>query len=183
MPADPSAPIPAAARSTRVYEGRVVSLRLDEFDLPDGRVLKHEVVEHKGAVAIVALADDSRVLLIRQWRHAVGEWLHEIPAGTLEPGEAPEACARRELIEETGFAADSVAPLVSFYTSPGFTTELLHVFLAQDLTPAHGDQDEDERIEVVPVPWREALAMCRDGRIKDAKTIAGLFSAARVLGR
>jgi ADP-ribose pyrophosphatase len=175
-------PLPEVqTRTERVYDGRVVNLRVDEVRLPDGKPARREVVEHRGAVAIVALLPDDRVMLVRQWRHCAGEALTEIPAGTLNDGEEPLVCARRELMEETGHAPGSLEPLVTFYSAPGFTTEKLYLFLARDLTPASAEQDEDEDVEAVRVPWQEALAMCLDGRIRDAKSIAGLLAAERVL--
>jgi ADP-ribose pyrophosphatase len=169
----------AAIASERVFEGRVVALRVDDVRLPNGRETKREVVEHKGAVAIVPLLPGNRVVLIRQWRYAVEEELLEIPAGTLEPGEEPLACAHRELAEETGYRAARLEPIASFYTSPGFTNERLHLFLATGLEPAAIASDEDELIEVVTIPWTEAMAMCADGRIVDGKTLFGLVAVKR----
>jgi ADP-ribose pyrophosphatase len=182
MTADPpETPAETALSSTRVYDGRVVHLRVDEVRTAGG-VSRREVIEHPGAVAVVAVQPGPQVLLLRQWRYCAGAWLFEIPAGTLEAGEEPAACARRELIEETGYAAARLEPLVAFYSTPGFTTEFMHVFLATDLHPAQADQDEDELIEVAPVAWDEAVAMCLDGRIKDAKTIAGILAADAKMG-
>jgi ADP-ribose pyrophosphatase len=172
-------PREAATGSRCLYEGRVVNLRVDTVRLADGKTATREVVEHHGAVAMVALLPGPQVLLVRQWRYAAGEELLEIPAGTLESGEQPLDCARRELIEETGYKAGRLEPLAAFYTTPGFTTELMRVFLATDLTPARAAPDEDERIEVTPVAWDEAVAMCLDGRIRDGKTIAGILAADR----
>lgn len=163
--------------SDRPFQGRRMSVRVDEVRLQDGTEVVRETVEHPGAVAIVPVLADGSVVLIRQWRHAVGGELLEIPAGTLEPGEDPADCARRELVEETGFEAGRIEPVVSFYTSPGILDEKLHVFLARDLRPAAMDLDEGEVIEPVTVPWAEALAMCRDGRVEDAKTLVGLLAA------
>ncbi len=165
----------------RVFEGRVVNLRVDEIALPDGRPATREVVEHRGAVALVALLPEEHVLLVRQWRHCAGEALIEVPAGTLNAHETPVACAHRELIEETGYRAGRLDELVAFYSAPGFTTEKLHVFLARDLTPASAAADEDEIIRPLAVAWDVALAMCHDGRIRDAKTIAGILVADTVL--
>lgn len=166
--------------SERVYEGRVVCLRIDDVALPSGRQSKREVVEHEAAVAIVPLLPGDRVLLVRQWRHAVGQELLEIPAGMLEPGEDPVEGARRELAEETGHAAGQIRPIASFYTSPGFTNEMLHLFVASDLRAASAAPDEDEAIERVAIAWDEALAMCQDGRIRDGKTLFGLLAAAQL---
>ena len=173
---DHTPPRELATASERVFEGRIVSLRIDDVRFPDGRETRREVVEHRSAVAIVPLLPDNRVLLVRQWRHPVGEELVEIPAGLLEPGEQPIECAQRELAEETGYDARRIEPLASFYSSPGFTDELLHLFLATDLRPAQGTPDEDEAVEAMVVPWDEALAMCWDGRIRDGKTLFGLLA-------
>lgn len=175
-PGAPRHETPLASR--RVFEGRVVSLRVDDVRLPNGRETKREVVEHKGAVGIVPVLPDNRVVLVRQWRHAVGEELLEIPAGTLEPGEDPAACAHRELVEETGYRAGRLEPIASFYTSPGFTDERLHLFVATDLERAETAPEEDELIEAVVLPWGKAMAMCRDGRIVDGKTLLGLVAVA-----
>jgi len=176
-------PFHATLRSECVYQGRVIGLRVDEVSLPSGGTLDREFVTHPGAVAIVALLEDGEVLLVEQWRHAVGKTLYEIPAGTLSPGEAPLSCADRELGEETGYTAARMEPLVSFYSAPGFCTERLHVFLATGLTPGEQHTEEDEDIRVTAVPWEQALAMCLDGSIEDAKTIAGLLCADRRLNR
>ena len=117
---DHTPPRELATASERVFEGRIVSLRIDDVRFPDGRETRREVVEHRSAVAIVPLLPDNRVLLVRQWRHPVGEELVEIPAGLLEPGEQPIECAQRELAEETGYNAGRLEPLASFYSSPGF---------------------------------------------------------------
>jgi ADP-ribose pyrophosphatase len=123
------------------------------------------------------------VALVEQWRHAAGEALVEIPAGTLDPEEDPAECALRELGEETGFTAGRLDHVVSFWSAPGFTTEKMYLFLARDLKPVQAEADEDERIDAFLVPWQEALAMCADGRIQDAKSIAGILSVQRVLSQ
>lgn len=168
-------------RCEQVYSGRVVSLRVDAVRLPDGSETKREVVEHPGAVALVALTDGGEVLLVRQWRYPARSALLEIPAGTLEPGEEPIVCAGRELAEETGYSAGQIRPLLSFWTTPGFTEEKMHVFLATELKPAEAEADADEFIAVVPTPWQDAVAACLDGRIADGKTIAGVLAADRLL--
>lgn len=161
--------------SERVFEGRVVNLRVDTVRLPNGRTLQREVVEHRGAVAIVPLLDDETVLMIRQFRLAVNEELLEVPAGTLEPDEPPEACAARELEEETGYRASTLRKLFSQYLAPGYSQEILHVFLAQGLEKTVQRMEEDENLEVVPVPLRRAVDMVLSGEIRDAKTIAALL--------
>lgn len=157
----------------RVYEGRVVSVRVEEVRLPDGRRSSREIVEHRGAVAAVPLVDGD-VLLVRQHRPAVGRALLEIPAGTLEPGESPEACLQRELAEEIGMRAGRLQHLVSFFPSPGFLTETVHVYLATDLTP-HRLSGEEEDLEVVRMPLAAAQALVRSGEIVDSKSIIGLL--------
>lgn len=169
--------------SERAFEGRLISLRVDQVELEDGKLARREVVEHRGAVAIVALTADNQVALVEQWRHAAGEALVEIPAGTLDPEEDPAECALRELGEETGFTAGRLDHVVSFWSAPGFTTEKMYLFLARDLKPVQAEADEDERIDAFLVPWQEALAMCADGRIQDAKSIAGILSVQRVLSQ
>ncbi|MGI8914872.1 MAG: NUDIX hydrolase [Chloroflexota bacterium] len=167
--------------SREVFAGRIVKLRVDSVALPNGKTVEREVVEHRGAVAMVVLDDQDQVLLVRQHRPAVGEDLLELPAGTLEVDETPEACAKRELAEELGMAASRWTPLAQCYSSPGFCTELLHLYLAEGLTPAQGQPDEDEAITVERLPLAEARARVADGTIRDAKTIAGLLLVA--LGR
>ncbi len=163
-------------RSTIVYRGRVVSLRIDEVELPGGKIVQREVVEHRGAVALVALDVNENVLLVRQTRPATGGELLEIPAGTLEAGEDPAACARRELQEETGFSAERLEPLVGFFVAPGYSSEFIHVYVARDLRVAHAQGDEDEEIELVREPLDAALQRIASGEIRDAKTIAALLA-------
>lgn len=164
--------------SETVYEGRLVHLRVDTVRVPSGRVTTREVVQHRGAVAIVPLLNDDTVLLVRQFRQAAGRVLIEIPAGTLEPDEDPEDCARRELVEETGYAAGSVEKLFESYLAPGYSTELLHVYRARDLILVGTNPEEDEFLEPFAMPLNETAAAIRDGRICDAKTICGLLLAA-----
>ena len=153
-----------------VFAGRVVRLVLR------GR---YEVVQHVGGAAVVAVDDAERVLLVRQLRPAVGARLLELPAGLLDPGESPLSCARRELEEETGFTAARLEPLASFYSSPGFSTELLHLFAAFDLRPCTSTGDDDEQIEVVRLPLAAAMARLLDEEISDAKTLTGLLAFQR----
>lgn len=168
-------------RSRRVYDGSVVSLRIDEVELAGGGRAAREIVEHRGAVAAVPLLADGDVLLVRQYRGAAGERLLEIPAGTLEPGEDPSAALQRELAEEIGMRAGSVEHLSSFLPSPGFLTELVHVYLARDLTPHRLEAEEDD-LEVVRMPLGEARAMVARGEIRDAKSIIGLMLVAKAEG-
>jgi ADP-ribose pyrophosphatase len=166
-------------RSEYVYRGKVVSLRIDTVDRPDGTHSKREVVEHHGAVAIVPMLPDESILLIRQYRQAVDQYLIEIPAGTLEDGEVPEFCAARELEEETGYAAGKLTRMFSQYLAPGYSNEVLHVYLGEKLTKTEAKPDVDEDIELVPVRPSDVESMILGGQIRDAKSIAALMVALR----
>ena len=158
-------------------------LRVEEIELPSGRRSKLELVSHPGAVAIAALSDAGEVLLVRQYRHATGgRWLLEVPAGKLDPGESPESCARRECEEETGFRPERLDALGGIWTTPGFTDEWIHLFLARDLAPGRQNLQEDEALSVERLPLVEALRFALDGGIDDGKSIAALGRAARYLG-
>lgn len=165
----------AAASSTTIYSGRVFDVRSEIVELPDGRAVSFDVVVHPGAVAIIPMEPEGTVVMVRQYRPAIGREMLELPAGTIKPPEAADACARRELAEEAGLAAARWTRLFSFYPTPGFCTEKLDVFLAEDLSPAHGELDEDEVIEVERVPLRLAHALVRSGDICDSKSVAGLL--------
>lgn len=160
----------------RIYEGRVVNLRVDTVELPEGRVTKREIVEHSESVAVVAVDSENRVLLVRQFRKPVTGMLLEIPAGMIELGETPDYCARRELQEETGYLAQKLERLTSFYSSPGFCTEFLHLFLATDLLLNPLRADSDESIELIRIPLDDIPRLIASGEIKDAKSIAGLLA-------
>jgi nudix-type nucleoside diphosphatase (YffH/AdpP family) len=170
-------------RSEYLYRGRVVTLRIDTVRTPDGREIRREVVEHHGAVAIVPRLDAETVLLINQYRQAVGETLLEIPAGTLEDGEDADACAARELEEEIGYRAGRLRRMFSQYLAPGYSSEVLHAYFAEDLNRTETNPDEDEEIELVPVKVSGIEPMILDGRIKDAKSIAALLVALRLWNR
>ncbi len=143
----------------------------------DGNKHVREIIRHPGAVVILPRLSDGSVVLIRNYRTAVGRRVIELPAGTLEPGEEPLVAAHRELAEETGYRARSMQRLTAFFSSPGILDEKMHLFLATDLDPGATDLQVDERIEPLVVPWQEAVAMVRDGRIEDAKTQIGLLYA------
>lgn len=173
------------------YQGGYLVLTIHEVELADGRRSERAIVGHPGAVAILALDAEDRVLLVRQFRLAAGAVLLEIPAGTLDRDPAsgsvedPALAAPRELEEETGTRAGRWQRLASFWTAPGFATELMHLYLATDLAPVHADRlgpDEDERLELVRLPWREAVELVERGGIRDAKSIAGLLWLARLRG-
>jgi ADP-ribose pyrophosphatase len=170
----------------RIYTGRVVRLDVDTVRFPDGSTGQLELIRHPGAAAIVPCASDPpgadpTILLIRQYRYATGGQLWEIPAGTLDPGEDPEACARRELLEETGVTAARLQRLTSIWTTPGFTNEVIHLYLATGLTSGEPSRERDEFIEVVPQPLSRVLALIRDGEIRDAKTVAAILYMAAFL--
>ncbi|MCD6363279.1 MAG: NUDIX hydrolase [Synergistetes bacterium] len=158
-----------------VYQGRVVNLRVDEVMLPDGRRTRREVVEHRGAVVILPITRGGEIVMVRQYRYPVGEELLELPAGTLELGEDPQVCAERELTEETGYKAGSIRLLTSYYSSPGFCTERLYLFLATDLEPGSQKLESDERIKVELYSLDEVKDKVRCGEIKDAKSVAGIL--------
>ena len=169
--------------SRRIYDGRVINLRIDTVVLRDGSKTQREIVEHPGAVAIVPQLDKGDVVLVRQFRKSVEDELFEIPAGTLKKDEAPRACARRELLEETGYRARRLVRLASFYLAPGYSTELLHAYLAFGLTPGVGSPEADESIDVIKIPFEDALKWIDRGKIKDAKSISALLLTSRILTR
>jgi len=161
-----------------IYRGRVVHLTAEDVELPNGHRVELEIVRHPGAAAIVALDATGAVTLLRQYRHAVGGHLWEVPAGKLDPGEAPAACAARELREEAGLEAGRLEAVGAIVTCPGFCDEVIHLFVATDLRPAAQALGADEVIDDVrAVPLREAMAMIRSGAIRDGKTIAALVQA------
>jgi ADP-ribose pyrophosphatase len=165
--------------SRRVYTGRVISLDVDQVRFPDGTTGELEMIRHSGASAIVPVFDatkpDPDILLIRQYRYAANGYLYEIPAGRLDAGESPEKCAQRELQEETGYSARQVRRLTTIYTTPGFTDEIIHIFVAEDLADGIASREPDEFMELEAVPLSRAIAMVQSGEIKDAKTGLGLL--------
>lgn len=171
---------PAETNVETLYEGRIVRLYRKTVVMPHGGEARLEIVHHPGAAAVVPLHEDGSVTLVRQYRHAVGDWLLELPAGLLEPGEPPEACAARELEEEVGLSAASVEHLTTYHTTPGFTDEVVHLYLATGLTPCPQRLEEDELLTVVQLPLWEALAKAGNGT-GDGKTLIGLMLAARHL--
>jgi ADP-ribose pyrophosphatase len=178
----PEPPAERVLTSRRLFEGRVVNLRVDTVALSDGRETTREIVEHADVVAIVPLVGDE-VLLVRQYRLPVGASLLEVPAGGVDGDEGVLAAARRELAEECGCQAGRLERLGGFYVSPGFCNEYVHVFLAGDLEPTDASPDADEELEVVRMPLAEALRLVAAGEIRDAKSVIGLTWAwAKVLG-
>jgi ADP-ribose pyrophosphatase len=159
-----------------IHRGRVFDFTKENVTLTNGVTIDMEVIRHPGAAAIVPLTTEGEVVMLEQYRHAVGGRLWEIPAGTMDPGDAsPLACARRELVEETGFSAATWDALGELTPVPGYSDERIHLFLARDLSPAAQDLDADEIVSVTRLPLAEVRQMAFDGRITDAKTIAGLF--------
>ena len=158
-----------------IYRGRVVRLVERDFVLPNGRKTTFGVVEHPGAVAIVPVFENGDVLLLKQFRPSIGRELYEIPAGTLEPGESPLATAKREIVEETGYAARGWTKISEFYSAPGFCTEILHVFEARNLSPATAEMDVDEILRPIRMSLEKALDLIERRKIRDAKSIAGLL--------
>jgi ADP-ribose pyrophosphatase len=174
---------PGRIRSRRVYTGRVISLDVDEVRFPDGSVGELEMVRHPGASAVVPFlndpaGEDPQVLLIRQYRYAAEGYLYEIPAGRLNPGEDPRQCAMRELKEETGCTAERMEQLYTMFTTPGFTDEKIHLFMATGLTVGETKHEADEFLELQPMLLSRALQMVELGEIQDAKTALGLLFAA-----
>ena len=165
----------------RVYEGRVVKLNVETFTLPNGSPATIEVVRHPGAAAVVPLTTRGSVLLIRQFRHAAGGFIIEVPAGKLDAGESPETCARRELEEEAGVQAGELVRLGSILTTPGFTDEVIHLFLARDLAASTQALEADEVLTVEEVDLARAVAMCVDGELRDAKSLCAILLADRFL--
>lgn len=159
----------------RIYEGHIVNLRVDDVRTSNGIETLREIVEHPGAVAIVAVDDEDRVLVVHQYRHAAGRVLTEIPAGTLEPGEDPLACAARELAEETGYASARIERIGGIRPSPGFCTEYIHLFAATGLTRGTARPEADEQIQVELLPRAEVMRRVRAGEIEDAKSITALL--------
>jgi len=176
LPDDNSDPAPPRLlESRRVFTGRLINVRLDTVTTADGSDGVREVVEHPGAVLIVALDGEDNLLLVRQYRHPVGKRLCELPAGTLDEGEDPTACAERELREETGLRPRSLERLGGFFLSPGYCNEYIHVFLATDLEESPLDTGDEDDLRALRLPLVKVLRMVESGEIEDAKSIAALL--------
>lgn len=160
----------------KIFEGRRINLRVDRVVLPSGRETTREIAAYPNSVGIVPLDGKKNVILVRQYRHAVVKTLLEIPAGGMEYGESPQQSAQRELEEETGYTADHMEQIGGIYAAPGYSTEYLHLYLATGLRPGPSRNDEDEDIEVVPVPLSDIPRMIRSGELCDGKSVVGLLT-------
>lgn len=165
----------------QIYKGKVVDLSVEKVELPNGGVTELEVIRHPGAAAMVPLTADGQVLMVRQYRHATSGWLLEVPAGKLDPGEAPEVCAARELEEEVGYGPGELTSLGWIWTTPGFTDEKIWLYLARDLAAGQQALEGDEVLSVEIVPLDEAIAKVHTGEICDGKSICALLRAAAYL--
>ena len=167
----------AAEVKKSIFKGRIIDLWVETVTLPNGATAEMEIITHPGAAAVVPMKDETTVVMIRQYRHAVGGFIYEIPAGKLHPGEDPRECAVREVEEEIGYKVGNLEPLLSFFTTPGFTNEVIHIFLGKDLQPGTQDLGADEVLEVLEMPIDKAIALIKEGTIRDGKTIIGLQMA------
>ncbi len=164
-------------KSEPVFQGRAFKIRYDYLKTPDGRETRYEIVEHIGSVVILPVDEGGNLLLVRQYRHAAGADLLELPAGTRDDGESYEACAAREIREETGMAARNLEKVGDFFLAPGYSTEFMAVYLATGLSPAPLQADADEFLQLEKIPIGQAIQMAQEGKIIDAKTLAALFLA------
>ncbi len=158
-----------------IYKGKIINLRKDRVELPDGRVSSREIVEHAGGVTIIAINDDNEIILVEQYRKPADKILLELPAGKLEKGEKTFDCAKRELLEETGYSSNNFKKICSFYTTPGFSDEILHLYIAKNISFSEQNPDSDEFINVVKIKVDEIHRYIVEGKIIDAKTILGLL--------
>lgn len=160
----------------RIYTGKAVHFSADEITLPDGKKASREYMEHPGAAAVLPFLDAERIILVKQYRYPIRQLTYEIPAGKLDPGESLLACVRREMAEETGYRPRTVKKLLSFWPTPAFSNEIIHIFLATGLVTAPLTPDDDEFIAPVVLPFTRALAMVKSGRIRDSKTVVALLA-------
>lgn len=168
--------------SQEIFAGKIIKVRVDTVTVPDGKQSTREIVEHRGAVAIVAVDTDKNICMVKQYRKPVEEVLLEIPAGTMEDNEDPLECAKRELAEETGLRADKWEKILSYYSAPGFSNEILHLYLATGLNSGETDLDQDEFIEIVKIPLKQAYDSIFNGKIIDGKSIIGVQYTFKQLG-
>ncbi len=168
-------------KSDRIFEGNIISLRVDTVKLPNGNISTREIIEHPGGVGIIPITADREVIMVKQFRKAVEGISLEIPAGKLEYGEDPYECGARELEEETGYIANKIQLLGKFYSTPGFTNEMLHVYMATELIKGNFKPDTDELIEPLIIPLDKLVRMVMDGKINDAKTIIAILKVDKIL--
>lgn len=162
-------------KSERIYEGKVINLRVDTVELPERKYSKREIVEHSGAVGIIAITENQEMIFVKQYRKSVEEVLLEIPAGRIEQDETPITTALREFEEETGYITNKMTKIIEYYTSPGFSNEVIHIFFAEGLVEGVAHPDEDEYIEVTYLSIDEAMKRIKQGEIKDSKTIMAVL--------
>ena len=165
-----------------LYKGRNFSFVVENITLPNGHTTEHGIIRHPGSTGIVPILDDGRVVMLRQYRHAVGEYLLEIPAGTTEPGESPLECAMRELEEETAFSAKEMIAIGTVHILPAYSDERIHIYLARGLSAATQHLDQDEVLQVVTYTFEELMGFVEDGTITDALTVLSLYRAGAYLG-
>ncbi len=170
-------------QSDSVFQGKVFDVRIDRIENPAGKTQRIDYIQHVDGVTIIPIDENNQILFVRQYRHPSGEELLELPAGSLEAGEDPESCARRESREEVGMAPAKLQHLGGTYLAPGYSSEYLHYFLAKDLSPAPLPPDEDEDITIIRLSWEEALRKVTQNEIRDAKSVAGIFLAGMYLGK
>ena len=164
-----------------IFDGRIVKLSVDRVRLPNGNVAELEMIRHQGAAAAVPVDADRNVLMVRQYRHAAGSWLLEVPAGKLDPGEPPETCALREVEEETGFRPERLIPMGWIFTTPGFTDEKIWLYAATDLQAARQELEDDEVLTVEKLPLDRAVELAASGEIRDAKSVCALLRVSRFI--
>jgi len=162
-------------KSEKVFEGKIINLRVDTVELQNQKYAKREIVEHKGASAVIAINENNELILVKQYRKAVEEFLLELPAGKINVAEEPRECAFRELREETGYEAEKITEIYEIYSSPGFSNEKIHLFIAENLTLTTTNFDDDENIEVLIINKEEAVKMLESGQITDSKTLVGIL--------
>lgn len=168
-------------KSEKVYEGKILNLRIDTVELPDKKYSKREIVEHPGAVSIIPINENNEVYLVKQYRKAIDKEILEIPAGKIEIGEEPKDCAIRELKEETGLEAESIDYMFEFYTSPGFSNEKMYLFIAKGLIKGEATPDTDEYIDIEKIHLDELINMVKNGQISDSKTLVGILMAEKTI--
>ncbi len=163
-------------KSEKLYEGKIINLRIDTVELPDKKYSKREIVEHPGGVAIVGITDENEILLVKQYRKAVDRVLLELPAGKIEVNEEPKETAFKELKEETGYSTENLEYLLEFYTSPGFSTEKVYIFLAENMEKGEQELESGEYIKVESYKIDDLIKMIKKGEIIDSKTIIGIYA-------